>query len=131
MLLTSSAFCAARFVQSSKVAVRVMDLAHVYVASAVRFHFSLAFSLVCSESYQELPVDDVGVMAPYCGNGRRAFVSVVVGGKFANGSEYPAVLTAAEPICEFRRVKSAARERLRPWAARIAGVTALRGYIEP
>ena len=88
LLFTSSAFCVLRLVQSLNVPVRVIDLAHVYVASAVRFHVSLAFSFGCSESDQELPTDDVGVSScPYCENGRKALVSVVVGGKLANGSE--------------------------------------------
>jgi hypothetical protein len=80
MLLTSSAFWVLRFVQSLNVAIRVRDLAQVYVPSAVRFRLSRAFNFICNESYHESPTDPVGVMLPYCGNGRRALVSVVVGG---------------------------------------------------
>ena len=93
--------------------------------SAVRLYFNLAFSFIWSESYQEFPIDPFGLMVPYCGKGRRAFVRVVLGGKLANGSEKPAALTAVELICELRRVRFDAFERLNPRAARIAGVTEL------
>ena len=58
-------------------------------------------------------------------------MTVVVVGNVEKGSEKPAVLAAAEPICEFRRVRLAELERLSPCAARIAGVTEFSGYKAP
>src|SRR5690349_7674449 len=104
MSFTSRAFCVLKAVQLSNVAIRVRDFAHVYVESTVRLCLSRALSFTCNESYQESPVELVGLMFPYCGNGRIALVSVVVVGKLAKGSLKPAFCTAADPIGEFSRV---------------------------
>src|SRR5215472_1635720 len=82
-------------------------------------------TLVCSESYQVLPMGGPRSTAPgerNCGDGRRLWATVCVSGIPGYAGPKPRAIAAGELRKLVSKVRSAALERLSPWAARIAGV---------
>ena len=75
-------------------------------------------TLVCRESYQDLPTPALASYTlPYCGKGRRDCATVApVPQSVLNpdqGATTPAALAAAEPTCEFNKVRPEAVNGLR------------------
>ena len=77
-------------------------------------------------SYQVLPSGaHMEPMPPYCGNGRRLWITVPVSGKFAYGFLKPRATATEDVIDDVSRVRSAGFVMSIPSAVSLAGSTAL------
>src|SRR5215813_4476519 len=73
--------------------------------------------LNCSESYQVLPIGgprSTAVGAVNCGDGRRFWATVALGGIFAYAGKKPLAAACEELMGEVSKARSAAFERLSP-----------------